>query len=56
MLQKEQGMSFARAIAAGFSIEYMDDLVSFAECFGADRLRYVIMQFIQDVYAGIRLF
>ena len=39
MLQKEQGMSFARAIAAGFSIEYMDDLVSFAECFGADRLR-----------------
>lgn len=41
MLQKEQGMAFARALAAGFNLENMDDLVLFAECFGANRLRYV---------------
>ena len=39
MLQKEQGMAFARAFAAGFSLENMGDLVLFSECFGAARLR-----------------
>jgi hypothetical protein len=39
MLQKEQGMAFARALAAGFSPENMADLVQFCECFGATRLR-----------------
>lgn len=38
MLQKEQGMAFARAAAAGFDIDNMAPLVSFAECFGALRL------------------
>lgn len=39
MLQKEQGMAYARAAAAGFDTQYMADLVSFAEIFGAFRLR-----------------
>lgn len=38
MLQKEQGMAFARAVAAGFDIEYLPALMSFAECFGASRM------------------
>ncbi|KAL1342013.1 COP1-interacting protein 7 isoform X1 [Arachis hypogaea] len=38
VLQKEQGMAFARAVAAGFDIDHMPALVSFAECFGASRL------------------
>ncbi len=39
MLQKEQGMAFARAAAAGFDREHMEDLIAFADCFGATRLR-----------------
>lgn len=46
MLQKEQGMAFARAIAAGFSMEQMGDLVIFAECFGAARLREACIKFM----------
>lgn len=38
MLQKEQGMAFARAVAAGFDIDHLPPLISFAECFGASRL------------------
>ena len=38
VLQKEQGMAFARAVAAGFDIDHMTPLLSFAECFGASRL------------------
>ena len=41
MLQKEQGMAFARAVAAGFDIDHMAPLMSFAESFGAFRLRCV---------------
>ncbi|XP_047333939.1 COP1-interacting protein 7-like isoform X2 [Impatiens glandulifera] len=37
-LQKEQGMAFARAVAAGFDIDRVTPLLSFAECFGATRL------------------
>lgn len=39
VLQKEQGMAYARAAAAGFDTQYMADLVTFAELFGAFRLR-----------------
>ncbi|KAH7421035.1 hypothetical protein KP509_13G036900 [Ceratopteris richardii] len=49
MLQKEQGMAFARALAAGFSVENMNDLVSFAECFGADPLRDACIKFMAFV-------
>lgn len=38
VLHKEQGMAFARAVAAGFDIDQMAPLVSFSECFGASRL------------------
>ena len=40
VLQKEQGMAYARAAAAGFDTQYMADLVSFAELSGDFRLRY----------------
>ncbi|CAK8570690.1 unnamed protein product [Lathyrus sativus] len=38
LLHKEQGMAFARAVAAGFDIVYIPDLMSFAERFEASRL------------------
>ncbi|KAL5542285.1 hypothetical protein UlMin_009995 [Ulmus minor] len=38
VLQKEQGMAFARAVAAGFDIDNMTPLMLFSECFGASRL------------------
>lgn len=38
MLQKEQAMAFARAVAAGFDVDNMAPLISFAETFGASRL------------------
>lgn len=38
VLQKEQGMAFARAVAAGFDMDHMLQLISFAECFGATRM------------------
>lgn len=39
ILRKEQGMAFARAEAAGFDMDKLVDLISFAECFGASRLK-----------------
>lgn len=38
VLQKEQGMAFARAKAAGFDIDSMSPLKCFAGMFGAARL------------------
>ncbi|KAL2230093.1 UNVERIFIED_CONTAM: COP1-interacting protein 7 [Sesamum indicum] len=46
MLQKEQGMAFARAAAAGFDIDHVALLVSFAECFGALRLLEACSRFM----------
>ncbi|KAI3459526.1 hypothetical protein Pfo_016189 [Paulownia fortunei] len=46
VLQKEQGMAFARAVAAGFDIDHMAPLVSFAECFGAMRLMEACSRFM----------
>ncbi|KAH6834648.1 hypothetical protein C2S53_009185 [Perilla frutescens var. hirtella] len=45
-LQKEQGMAFARAVAAGFDIDHVAALVSFAECFGAMRLMEACSRFM----------
>jgi putative heme iron utilization protein len=39
VLHKEQGMAFARAVAAGFDIDYIPALMSFAESFEASRLK-----------------
>ncbi|VFQ76847.1 unnamed protein product [Cuscuta campestris] len=47
VLQKEQGMAFARAVAAGFDIDYMVPLLSFADCFGASRLRDASLRFME---------
>lgn len=40
VLRKEQAMAYARALVAGFEMDYIDDLISFADAFGASRLRY----------------
>lgn len=47
VLQKEQGMAFARAVAAGFDIDRMTQLVSFSESFGASRLRDACVRFME---------
>ncbi|KAL2463572.1 COP1-interacting protein-related [Forsythia ovata] len=46
-LQKEQGMAFARAVAAGFDIDHMAPLLAFAECFGASRLMEACSRFME---------
>ncbi|CAA2997406.1 Hypothetical predicted protein [Olea europaea subsp. europaea] len=46
VLRKEQGMAFARAVAAGFDIDQMAPLVSFSECFGASRLLEACSRFM----------
>lgn len=33
-------MAYARALAAGFELDNLDDLLVFADAFGASRLRY----------------
>ncbi|KAK9146407.1 hypothetical protein Sjap_006310 [Stephania japonica] len=45
-LRKEQGMAFARAAAAGFDMDPVANLVSFAECFGASRLLDACLRFM----------
>lgn len=41
VLRKEQAMAYARTLVSGFDIDNLDDLISFANAFGALRLRYV---------------
>ncbi|GMI72052.1 hypothetical protein like AT5G43310 [Hibiscus trionum] len=45
VLQKEQSMAFARAVAAGFDIDHVAPLISFAETFGASRFRDACIKF-----------
>ncbi|KAE9612078.1 hypothetical protein Lalb_Chr06g0169151 [Lupinus albus] len=45
VLQKEQGMAFACAVAADFDIDHIAALMSFSECFGASRLRDACKKF-----------
>ncbi|GLT75110.1 hypothetical protein SLA2020_468590 [Shorea laevis] len=47
LLRKEQAMAYARGLVAGFAMENMDDLISFAEAFGASRLREACFNFIE---------
>ncbi|KAF9610155.1 hypothetical protein IFM89_020287 [Coptis chinensis] len=47
VLQKEQGMAFARAVAAGFEMDHIVHLISFGECFGATRLMDACIKFVQ---------
>lgn len=39
LLRKEQAMAYARGLAAGFEMDNIDDLISFANAYGASRLR-----------------
>lgn len=46
VLRKEQAMAYARALVAGYDMDYIDDLISFADAFGASRLREACINFI----------
>ncbi|KAJ7543606.1 hypothetical protein O6H91_09G044900 [Diphasiastrum complanatum] len=46
MLQKEQRKALAQAVAAGFNMECMSNLVVFADCFGAIQLREACAKFM----------
>ncbi|XP_058099671.1 COP1-interacting protein 7-like isoform X2 [Magnolia sinica] len=45
VLWKEQAMAYARASVAGFEEDNLDDLISFADAFGASRLREACTNF-----------
>ncbi|KAI3434065.1 uncharacterized protein J3R85_006859, partial [Psidium guajava] len=45
MLLKSQAMAYARGRAAGFDMDDMDELISFADAFGASRLREACLEF-----------
>lgn len=45
LLQKEQAMAYARAIVAGFEVDFLDNLIHFSEVFGASRLQEACVQF-----------
>ncbi|KAI4321883.1 hypothetical protein MLD38_035211 [Melastoma candidum] len=46
VLCKEQGMAFARALVAGFEMDYIDNLICFADAFGAHRMREACVNFM----------
>lgn len=47
VLSKEQAMAYARALVAGFELDFIDDLISFADAFGASRLREACINFME---------
>ncbi|KAK4420653.1 COP1-interacting protein 7 [Sesamum alatum] len=47
MLKKEQAMAYARALVAGFEMDYIYDLISFSDAFGASRLREACINFME---------
>ncbi|MCL7049074.1 hypothetical protein MKW94_027794 [Papaver nudicaule] len=47
VLRKEQAMAYARAFVAGFDMDWIDDLILFADAFGALRLREACKNFIE---------
>ncbi|XP_048235022.1 COP1-interacting protein 7 isoform X3 [Ricinus communis] len=46
MLRKEQAMAYARALVTGFELDCMNDLICFADAFGASRLREACLNFM----------
>ncbi|KAE8681073.1 COP1-interacting protein 7, putative isoform 1 [Hibiscus syriacus] len=46
VLCKEQAMAYARALVAGYEPDNIDDLISFADTFGASRLREACINFM----------
>ncbi|CAM8984992.1 unnamed protein product [Rhodiola kirilowii] len=47
VLHKEQAMVYARALVSGFQTNHLDALLSFADVFGASRLRKACYNFIE---------
>ncbi|KAJ4828457.1 hypothetical protein Tsubulata_005683 [Turnera subulata] len=47
VLHKEQAMAYARALVTGFELDSIHDLISFADAFGASRLREACINFIE---------
>ncbi|KAF5773516.1 hypothetical protein HanXRQr2_Chr13g0589451 [Helianthus annuus] len=45
MLRKEQEMAYHRALVAGFETENMNDLIFFADHYGASHLREACIEF-----------
>ncbi|GMJ11459.1 COP1-interacting protein 7 [Hibiscus trionum] len=46
VLSKEQAMAYARALVAGYEPDNINDLISFADAFGASRLREACINFM----------
>ncbi|XP_022935751.1 COP1-interacting protein 7-like isoform X1 [Cucurbita moschata] len=46
VLHKEQAMAYARALVTGYELDHIDDLISFADAFGASRLREACINFM----------
>lgn len=55
LLRKEQAMAYARAVVAGFEMDILENLICFADVFGASRLRYEIV-LIHDWLASASAF
>ncbi|ERN03350.1 uncharacterized protein LOC18431487 [Amborella trichopoda] len=49
VLHREQAMAYAQALAAGFEMDNIDDLISFSNIFGASRMKEACMNFIELV-------
>ncbi|CAN0915562.1 COP1-interacting protein 7 [Linum grandiflorum] len=47
ILHKEQAMAYARALVTGFELDSIYDLMSFADAFGASRLREACINFTE---------
>ncbi|CAN1147206.1 COP1-interacting protein 7 [Linum perenne] len=47
VLHKEQAMAYARALVTGFDLDSIYDLISFADAFGASRLREACINFME---------
>uniref|UniRef100_A0A2P2L5C4 Uncharacterized protein LOC105129180 n=1 Tax=Rhizophora mucronata TaxID=61149 RepID=A0A2P2L5C4_RHIMU len=47
VLHREQAMAYARALVSGFEMDGINDLVSFADTFGASRLREACLNFME---------
>jgi hypothetical protein len=50
LLRKEQAMAYARGLVVGFEVDSINDLISFADAFGASRLRYDLGQIITVIH------
>ncbi|XP_010418058.1 PREDICTED: uncharacterized protein LOC104703699 [Camelina sativa] len=45
LLRREQAMAYARGVVAGYEIDSIDDLILFADAFGASRLREACVKY-----------